>query len=1014
MRKLRTSLISRLIVSFLGLSLLTVVLVGALSYSRARAMLIESVNARLNAILDVREESLNRWVQERITDLFFISKLPQVQLNGRILIKEGIIDEAAYAYVELQAFFRTLLSDRPDFSEILILARSGGEVVLSSDVANEGDFRVSDTYFTRGLEGSFIQNVYLSPTIYVPTMTLSTPILDEGGRSIGVLAVHLNLQHFDEIILGATGLGKTGEIYVVDSTNTFVSAKGFGRADYPRGAHSLGIEKAIADEKGNGLYRNYAGTPVVGAYRWLPERSLAMIGEISQSEAFLPARQLAIQIAFIGAFISLLLTGAVNIVARRIASPVLAITEAARRISAGERDIQAPVLSDDEVGELARTFNFMVKDIRENEEKFRNIFMTSPDSITISRVSDSVVVDVNAGFTALTGYDRTEILGKSILTLYGDDESREPLLITLAEHGEAHNFEALFRIKDGTERTGLSSARIITLAEEQFVLSITKDITELKEYERTLAESEEKYRLLAENVSDVIWVWDENLKPVYYSPSILQLRGFTSLEAIQQSLEQFLTPASLKVAQELIARELQVETKEKEVPSSQVLTTELEMFRKDGSTIWTEVSMRILRDEDGKVTGVTGVTRNINRRKIAERALKESEERYRILFNSGSDAVFVHGIADDGTPGEFYTVNEVACQMLGMSREDLMEKTPADIVPAEAEKGMSEMGKKVLEEKRTVYESRLVDSRGNEIPVEMSISLIDLYDSPVAVTIARDLTERKKMEEEREKVQAKLIQANKMTSLGLMVSSLGHEINNPNNTIMFNLRRFAKTWVDIMPILDEYYDENGDFNLGGMPYSELKDVFPMLVSGTLESSEMIKAIIENLKGFVRQSSDAMDFDVDVSDVVRRAVTLLESQVRKGVGRLEMELAENLPRVKGNPQKLIQVMVNLISNALESISDDEQKVLARTGGSDSEPGVFMEVVDEGIGMSVEQIERMFEPFYSTKLESGGTGLGMTIARMLLDEHGARLDIESVQGEGTRVTVTLLHDNKDPDS
>jgi PAS domain S-box-containing protein len=543
-------------------------------------------------------------------------------------------------------------------------------------------------------------------------------------------------------------------------------------------------------------------------------------------------------------------------------------------------------------------------------------------------------------------------------------------------------------------------------------MTITKDITDLKAYERTLAESEEKYRLLAENVSDVIWVWDENLKPVYYSPSILQLRGFTPEEAMQQSLEQFLTPTSLKVAQDLITRELQMETKGKGVPSSDVMTTELEMFRKDGSTIWTEVSMRILRNEDGKVTGVTGVTRNINRRKIAERALKESEERYRILFNSGSDAVFVHGIADDGTPGEFYTVNDVACQILGMSREEIMEKTPADIVPAEAAKGIVERGREVLEKKRTVYESYLLDSQGNEIPVEMSITLIDLYDSPVAVSIARDLTERKKVEEEREKVQAKLIQANKMTSLGLMVSSLGHEINNPNNTIMFNLRRFAKTWDDIMPILDEYHAEHGDFNLGGMPYSELKDIFPMLISGTLESSEMIKAIIENLKGFVRQSSDAMDFDVDVSDVVRRAVSLLESQVRKGVGRLETELEENLPRVKGNPQKLIQVMVNLISNALESLSDDEQKVLVRTGGADSEPGVFMEVVDEGSGMSAEQSARMFEPFYSTKLESGGTGLGMTITKMLLDEHGARMNIESQPEEGTRVTVTLLYDHKDP--
>jgi signal transduction histidine kinase len=245
-----------------------------------------------------------------------------------------------------------------------------------------------------------------------------------------------------------------------------------------------------------------------------------------------------------------------------------------------------------------------------------------------------------------------------------------------------------------------------------------------------------------------------------------------------------------------------------------------------------------------------------------------------------------------------------------------------------------------------------------------------------------------------------------------MVSSLGHEINNPNNTIMFNLRRFAKTWDDIMPILDEYLAEHGDFNLGGMPYSELKGVFPKLVSGTLESSEMIKAIIENLKGFVRHSSDAMDFDVEASDVVRRAVNLLESQVRKGVGRLEVELTEGLPRVKGNPQKLIQVMVNLISNALESLSDDEQKVIARTWKADSGTEIFMEVDDEGAGMSAVQIEKMFEPFYSTKLESGGTGLGMTITRMLLDEHGARLDIESVPGEGTRVTVTLLHEVEDP--
>jgi PAS domain S-box-containing protein len=479
-------------------------------------------------------------------------------------------------------------------------------------------------------------------------------------------------------------------------------------------------------------------------------------------------------------------------------------------------------------------------------------------------------------------------------------------------------------------------------------------------------------------------------------------------------MEEIMTPDSLKVAHEMLDKELESELFETGEVPAHVLTVELELLRKDGSTVWVEANMKVARDSDGMSTGIIGVSRNITRRKMAERALRESEERYRVLFNSGSDAVFVHGLEDDGTPGEFYTVNDVACEMLGMSREELMENTPMDIVAADTVREREKMKgrfKKLLKEKRRIYESRLVDKRGNEIPVEMSTSLIELYDAPVVISIVRDLTERKRAEEERKKVQAKLIQANKMTSLGLMVSSLGHEINNPNNTIMFNLRRFARTWDDIMPILNEYMDEHGDFNVGGMPFSDLRDVFPQLVSGTLESSEMIKAIIENLKGFVRQSSDAMDFDVDVSDVVRRAVNLLESQVRKGVGRLETELVEGLPKVKGNPQKLIQAMVNLISNALESLTDDEQQVLVRTDVRVSGEEVLMEVIDQGMGMNTEQMERIFEPFYSTRLETGGTGLGMTITKMLLDDHGAQLEIESEPGEGTHVTVTLLVDPAD---
>ena len=204
--------------------------------------------------------------------------------------------------------------------------------------------------------------------------------------------------------------------------------------------------------------------------------------------------------------------------------------------------------------------------------------------------------------------------------------------------------------------------------------------------------------------------------------------------------------------------------------------------------------------------------------------------------------------------------------------------------------------------------------------------------------------------------------------------------------------------------------KSGDFNVGGMPYSELSGIFPRLIAGTLESSEMIKAIIENLKGFVRQSTDAMDFKVDINEVVRGAISLLESQVRKGVGQLQVDLAADLPVVMGNPQKLIQVVVNLVSNALEALTDDEQNIFVRTLYDRVESTLKITIEDEGEGMTPEQISSAADPFFSTKIESGGTGLGLTITKMLLDEHGAGLHIDSAPGGGTTVTVTLKVDSR----
>jgi PAS domain S-box-containing protein len=1140
-------------------------------------------------------------------------------------------------------------------------------------------------------------------------------------------------------------------------------------------------------QSGTGLYRNYAGIPVVGAFKWVERRQLAILAEIHQSEAFAPARDLAIYIGIVGCLISLLLTAVVNFIARRIALPILAVRSAAEGIAGGDRSIRAPIIREDEIGDLARSFNLMVNEIQESEskyrlladnvsdviwtmdmnlkltyvspstanfrgylpeevvsqsmeemmtpeslqlvntvlqeemaleaasegdpkrsrtleiefihrdgrvvwgevvmgfirdqygdavgimgatrditerkiaendlreseerlqtvfrtspgvivisrvhdsvivdvneeftrttgytkeeavgqsvmelglwkdfgerekfvekvlnegsavnfefkfqvkdhqiregllsaavvqlsgephlifgaqditemkgaeralqeseEKFRTIFMTSPDSVSLSSLEDGIFIDVNEGFVRLTGYSRQEAMKMKAMELWIDQGARQKIMDELATNGEIHNTEGQFRVKDGSIRTGLISASVIRLGDRKYVLGVHKDITAKKETERlllstqysidtsnivvlwvkpdgqlayvnnaacghfgftreelltmsvpdidpdwtpeywsqvgwervkkggkltfesrnrhkngtivpvevstsyfefdgeeyvfafiqditerkealdALRESEEKYRLLADNVSDVIWVWDENFKPVYYSPSVEQLRGVTPEEAKDQSLEEFMTPDSYEVTQKMLTRELRMEEEKKGATPNDVIRTELELIKKGGGTVWTEVNMRVMRDKENKFMGIIGVTRDITRRKLAEQALRESEERYRVLFNAGSDAIFAHGLGKDGMPSNFYTVNDIACEMLGRSKAELMELTSMDISKSRDRGELKEILGEILKEKRGIFESTFIHSSGREIPVEISAHTFDLYETPTFISIARDISERKKMEEERTKIQTRLIQANKMTSLGLMVSSLAHEINNPNNTIMFNLRRFAKTWEDILPILNDYYEEHGDFNVGGVSFSELSAIYPRLISGTLESSEMIKAIIENLKGFVRQSTDTLDFNVDVNDVVRSAVSLLESQVRKGVGRLETDLAKNLPRVKGNPQKLIQIMVNLISNALEALTDDMQGIRVSSTFDRAKSVLKLTVADEGEGMTQEQIKNATEPFYSTKLESGGTGLGLTITKMLLDEHDADLYIDSIPGQGTTVTVAIKVD------
>jgi signal transduction histidine kinase len=271
--------------------------------------------------------------------------------------------------------------------------------------------------------------------------------------------------------------------------------------------------------------------------------------------------------------------------------------------------------------------------------------------------------------------------------------------------------------------------------------------------------------------------------------------------------------------------------------------------------------------------------------------------------------------------------------------------------------------------------------------------------------IGRDVTERKQAEEQARFHQQQMMQASKMVALGTLVSGVAHEINNPNNFIMLNTPLLQEAWESSKPVLEEYYEKNGDFIIGGMQYSEMRENIPVLFSGILDGSKRIKQIVEDLRNFARRDTSDMTQSVDVNAVLKSAVTLLSNMIMRSTNRFSVEYGTHLPLLKGNFQRLEQVIINLIQNACQALRDTQKKIVVSTSYDEKRRGIVVRVEDEGVGIPVEILPHITDPFFTTKPETGGTGLGLSISSRIVREHCGTLTFTSEVRKGTRAEVFL---------
>ncbi len=362
----KKSLMARLVGYFLILSLATAGLVGYAVYVRATSDLEQSVIDRLEAVASLKEDALSRWANDQRRLLVFVAGMPSIQVQAGRALDESQLPRTRDRYREALAASLTSIVRRMSDAEELLVMDLDGRIVASTDRRHENLVQADSPLFLRGRSNTYVQPFGPSPFTGKPVMAVAAPLFDSRGRRIGVLAAYLSSTRVERIIQERSGLGQTGESYLVDSAGVAVTRPTSRTQEIAASQpiSSQGIDLGLAGQDGASLYRNYADEPVLGVYRWLPDREVALVAEMSRAEAFAPATQMARGILAMGAITAGVLAVGLYFLARQIARPILAIAQTASKVAAGDLSQSTPVMTDDEVGVLARAFNQMTAQLR--------------------------------------------------------------------------------------------------------------------------------------------------------------------------------------------------------------------------------------------------------------------------------------------------------------------------------------------------------------------------------------------------------------------------------------------------------------------------------------------------------------------------------------------------------------------------------------------------------------------------------------------------------------------------
>ena len=496
--------------------------------------------------------------------------------------------------------------------------------------------------------------------------------------------------------------------------------------------------------------------------------------------------------------------------------------------------------------------------------------------------------------------------------------------------------------------------------------------------------SENKFRMMIENIPDIIWTLSpDTLRTEYLSPAVKTMLGYTLEEAGKKSVKDLVTPATFEFGAGYLANVIQ----QVRIDPASVARThsfEVEYVCKGGSSLWAELTARLVFDKQGNVTEIIGVSRDITKRIIAEKALKESEEKYRTLFENSRDVIYITTIS-----GRVVEMNPAGIDLFGYSRDEIVG---SDIIKLYDNPDEREIFQTAIREKGYVrdYEIRFKTKKGMRIDCLLTSTFwySETNDVIGYQGIIRDITEQKRMVKQFQQIQ-------KMEAIGTLAGGIAHNFNNLLMTIQGN--------TSLMLMKTDPSHPN---------YKKLRTIEQHIQHG----SDLSRQLLGFARGGQHESKT-----INLNAIARMSSKIFAA-TKKELS-VHYDLDEDLLRITADPGQIEQTLLNLLVNASQAMPDGgdiyiqteniflDQYQLAPYQG-ESGQYVKISVTDTGIGMDKTTQEKIFEPFFTTKKHGQGTGLGLSSVYGIVKNHRGYITVYSEPDKGATFKIYLPASDKLP--